>query len=64
MNKEDFKDKSIDWLEGYLSACYNFAVWHNGTMVLGCGMVTYRQVEKLLREVIAEKKKEAESHEA
>ena len=58
MDRKDFESKSIDWLEGYMSACYNWAVWKNGTMYLGYGITRYEEVKELVQGVIKEKMKE------
>ncbi len=53
---ENLNDKSIDWLEGYLSALYNYATWHDGEMVVGCGIVRYVDIKGKILKIIEEKK--------
>ena len=56
---EDLKDRSIEWLEGYLSACYNFAVWQDGELLLGlgCGVTKYKDIKAQIEKIIREKVK-------
>ncbi len=53
---ENLNDKSIDWLEGCLSALYNYATWHDGEMVVGCGIVRYVDIKGKILKIIEEKK--------
>jgi hypothetical protein len=57
MTKADFEERSIEWLEGYLSSCYDHAVWKDGTMYLGCGITRYADVKNIVLAVIKEKEK-------
>jgi hypothetical protein len=52
-----FTGRSKDWLEGYLSACFNFAIWYDGKMV--CGVQTkYVDIKKEIEEAIKDIEKE------
>ena len=32
----------LSWLQGYGEALYDYGVWKDGEMVLGCGVIKYR----------------------
>lgn len=53
--KSDFDDKSVEWLRGYLSACYNFGVWKDGEILLGCGMTKYKNIKEQIKNIIKQK---------
>jgi hypothetical protein len=43
--------KSKDWIEGYLTALYDFAWWADGTMYVGSGVYTYQEIkDNILKE--------------
>lgn len=50
-NREDILHQ-IGYHEGYIDACYDYAVNENGELRLGCGVYKYKDVEKKHREVI------------
>jgi len=40
----DERQARINYLEGYLAALYDFAWYRNGTMYLGSGVRTYKEI--------------------
>jgi len=49
----DERQARINYLEGYLAALYDFAWYRNGTMYLGSGIRTYKEIAQPLEEELS-----------
>lgn len=49
MNRENVLGR-LGWIDGYLSALYDYAIWRDGEMYLGCGIDKYADIAKPLKD--------------